>query len=674
MLLVSSVGCHSAESTVYDKPTLASFESTAEVQPDEGSASIRQSTEHATHGNHSLEVALDGPESGFGLRPSTALDLSGAKKVLFDVYREGSPISVICRFFDAQDKPYVVWYYRLQPGENLVEIDVAGMASSGLDVRQIKRVYIYAEQGTGRLLVDNLRTSAEPVDLEAMLAKPVEHPRRSPKSSGLLNGDFEVGLAGWNSWGEWDDGRYFFSSSFGDEACSGVAGIKILCEKPGRGGIFTEPMFMPAGTYEFRFWAKGGPGALFRWTFDGDRSAVAENFESQVMPLTGEWREFRYEVPVTTNAALRLYFFSVGEGTVYLDAASLVMQGKEDLPPYRVASEQPIRKVTTKGRRLLLDGKPFFPMGVYLGKPSMLAGTGFNVMMPSAMTPEVIEESARSGILLTPELTGALRAHLPSQIGLAMEPFKAHPNLFAWYLCDEPDHAMMTVPPAELRLATKMARQIDPDRPTWAVVMSWTDANMHQYADTVDILATDIYPIEDQNTKRPLVEVAQKTDTLRRATGPAKPGVVVLQSSGKVLPTEQIAMTYLALTHGADGLFYWQLFEAQENPDVWRTMVDLSLEIKALTPVLTAEDDVQGASVTDKRIHTLSKRIGTRLYVLTVNESPQPVDSVIFEHPHAGAGDVKVLFEKRNAPVEGKRWADRFLGYERHVYSIPLRE
>jgi hypothetical protein len=679
MLVVISlgylVGCR-AETITYPPGVLISFESAAEVQSDQGNARIQAVNEHATQGKKSLEVTLQGPESGFGVeaRPQT-FDLSGARKLLVDVFREGMPISLTFRVSDAAGKSYTIWYYRLQPGPNTIEMDVAGMAAF-VDIKKIKRLYVYADEGSGKIFVDHVRLAAEPIDLSTSIVKPTEHPKKVPPGNGLLNGDFEVGLTGWNSWGEWDDGKYFFSSDFGDNACSGLASLKIICEKRGRGGVFTEPMFMPAGTYELRFWAKGDEkGSLLRWTFEGNgeaRAAVEKNFESEIIPVDIEWKEYRYEVPLRSDAGLRLYFFSLGEGTLFIDGASLVLKGKENRPAFKVASSDPPRAVELKGNRFFLDGKPFFPIGVYLGKPSMLAETGFNVMMPSAMTPEVIEESTQTGILLTPELTGLMRAHLPWQVGVAMEPFRSHPNLFAWYLCDEPDHAMMTVPPAEMRLATKMVKKIDPNRPTWGVVMSWADANMFQYADTVDILATDIYPIEDAKTKKPLTMVADKVDMLVKATGGKKPGIAVLQSTPLATPAEEVAMTYLALTHGANGLFYWQLFEAQQDPAVWTAMKNLSREVKALSPVLTAPDDDIPTKVSDPAIHTLARRLGDRLYVLTINASPDSKPGIQFNHPMAKGDEAKVLFEKRNAPVSQTNWMDDFEGYERHVYSIPV--
>ena len=670
-------GCQE-KAVTYGDGVIASFESKDEIQPAEGTAAIRQSTEHVTAGQYSLEATLQGTESGFGFHAwSKPFNFSTAKKLYFDAYREGSPISLIFRVYDEKNNPYVVWYYRLLTGENLVEIDVSGMGASGLDLTKIKRIYMYVEEGSGKVFVDNFRCTEKPIDLESLIKRPVVHPKRVPSGNGLLNGDFEAGLAGWNSWGEWDGGLYSFGAGMNDEACSGAASMKIVCEKRGRGGIFTEPMYMPAGVYEFRFWAKGdAKDSLFRWTFVGDgnaRAAVEKNVESDVQTLGTEWKEYHYTVPVNSDVALRLYFFSVGTGTVYLDAASIVLQGKENVPPFRVPESKQTHSIKVEGNRMFLNGKPFFPMGIYLGHPDALANTGFNCQMPITMTPEIVEESARTGVLLSPELTGVLRGHLPWQVGVAVKPFMNHPQLFGWYLCDEPDHAKMTVSPMEMRLATKMVHEIDPERPTWAVVMSWADSNMYQYADTVDILATDIYPIEEVNKKRPLVEVGEKTDVLKRAVGKNKPGIAVLQSTGKATPEEEIAMSYLALVHGANGLFYWQLFEAQENPEVWQAMVDLSFEVKVLTPVLTAPDFDRPTKVSDPRVHTLARRLGNRLYVLAINATPEPLASVRFSHGDVQSPAAKVLFERRDTPISGDSWTESFQPYQRHVYSIPAR-
>lgn len=675
VLSTVTLGCQENPAHVRSDGVLASFESKHEIHPDEGSAPIRQSNEHATEGRHSLEVTLDREEAGFGFPLNPPVDFRGHSKVLVDVYNTGAPTSLISRVFDSKENVYVVWYYKLDPGPNVVELDVAGMGHN-VDLSSVRRLYFYVEQPAGKLYVDNVRLSKEPLDWASRVERPTSHPSKDPPGNLLANGDFELGLSEWESWGEWDDGQYDFGSGFGENAISGMASVQITCRRVGRGGIFNDPMFLPAGNYVLRFWAKGtGDKPVMRWIFAGDdasRAAVAANLESPPIELTDQWREFRYQIMLRANAALRIYFFSIGGGTVYIDAASLVIPGADPIiAPARKDAVGP-RRVTTHGDRILVDNKPFFPIGIYLAKPEALAGTGFNCTMPGRIDQDVLEECQKRNILVSPDLTGVMRAHLPWQAPVAIEQFKNHPAVFGWYLCDEPDHAAWTVPPPEMRLAAAEIKKVDPLHPTWAVVMCWADSNIYQYADTVDILATDVYPI-DEGSRRPLKEIAEKTDVLRKAVEGKKPVFVVTQASKLVSPTEETALTYLAVTHGANGIFYWQFHDAMESPELWQHLVGLSHELKGLSPVLTAEGDPTPIASPDPRIHVLSRPLGDRLYVLAVNEGPEPIANVEFFDARVQDEPAKVLFEKRDVRVAGAKWRDNFAGYARHVYSLPMR-
>lgn len=674
-LVIFSLPCADDPGNVSGDRLLFSFESDAEIQTDEGTAPIRMSKEHATEGEHSLEVILDKSEAGFGMRSKSPMDFRGASKLLLDVYNDGGPTRLISRVYDANKNSYVAWYYKIDSGANVVELDVAGMEHN-VDIGSIDQLYFYVEEPAGKLYVDNVRLSKEPLDWSSRAARPKSHPSKDVPGNLFANGDFELGLANWDSWGEWDDGQYEFGSGSGEDAISGAASAQIVCKRVGRGGIFNAPLLLPAGLYELRFWAKGaGKGPVLRWTFDGDdasKAAVAGNIESQPIPLTDRWREFRYQVLLRGNANLRIYFFSIGGGTVFIDAASLTIPGIDATALAPKNSSAGPRRITTDGDRILVDDKPFFPIGIYQGRPEALVGTGFNSIVPTRIAPGFLDACQQAKLLVSPELTGVMRAHLPWQAPAAIQQYKDHPAIFGWYLCDEPDHAVWTVPPPEMRMATAELKKADPLHPTWGVVMSWSDSNMYQYADTVDILATDIYPIEEEN-RRPLSEIADKTDILRKAVGGKKPVIVVTQASKWVSIPEQTALTYLAVTHGANGIYYWVFEEAIEVPQHWQHLVALSHELKGLTPVLTSEPDPTPVVSPDPRIHVLSRRLGDRLYVLAVNEGAQAVANVEFSDPSVQDQPAKVLFEKRNIDVKGSKWRDNFAGYARHVYSVPLK-
>jgi hypothetical protein len=389
-------------------------------------------------------------------------------------------------------------------------------------------------------------------------------------------------------------------------------------------------------------------------------------------PVPQEWTKKAYTITVTRDLfPVRIYFYSVGTGTLFIDAVSLTREGME-IPKVARRAGRPSR-VEIRGTVPYLDGKPFFAIGLYNAEPEALRGTGFNFICrdpgPGAMGLNFLDRCHENGIMVSINMEGIMRAHLPWQVVEFIEPFKDHPAVFAWYVCDEPDHPRWTVPPPEMRLATTLLHRADPNHPTWTVVMPWADSNIYQYADTVDIIATDMYPIADY--KRQLIRVARATDVLRRAVKGQRPVWMVTEATSKATPQEEYAITYLAVTHGANGIVYWNFNDARRNPQIWKTMVDISLELKTLTPVLVSPSSQRPVRVDNEHIHFLAKEHEGKFYLLTVNASPEPQSKVRLTLP--GLQDnatARVLFENRTVRMRNGVLTDDFAGYERHVYEI----
>ncbi|MFQ6099110.1 MAG: beta-galactosidase, partial [Armatimonadota bacterium] len=189
------------------------------------------------------------------------------------------------------------------------------------------------------------------------------------------------------------------------------------------------------------------------------------------------------------------------------------------------------------------------------------------------------------------------------------------------------------------------------------------------YAHAVDILASDDYPI---NEKKPcnLLRVARTTDLLRRATKGEKPVWLVIQSTSKATPEEEYAVTYLGVTHGANGILYWEYNDAKRSPAVWEAVVALSNELKALTPALTAPTVQPGARADSSDVHLITKDAADGLYVIAVNAAPEPVGRVTITIPRHLDAPAEVLFEGRRIKLADGKITDEFRGYERHVYRI----
>jgi hypothetical protein len=662
---------------------LFSFEKEEELKFLSG-APHQVSTEHTTQGKKSVKIELSSDNPYFTL---TALEKSfnfqDFDKLRLDIYREGKPITLNLRIFDQAGNRYNCWYYLLRPGFNVVEYSIWGMSSS-LNISQIRDLTFYSEQPNGTLFMDNIRLVRGEEDDSWLLPKTPPKPLIQTRGNIIKNGDFELGLLYWGSWGQWEGGVYIFGSGTGEDAFSGQASAAIICQKPGRGGIYTSPsafFTLKPGNYKLTFYAKGkGEGVRMFWIFLKMREegtsldeAITENPRSERFDVPSQWTKYEYDVKVVKEIGpLALYFFNVGGGTLLIDGVSLIKEGEKPIEEKAPPKGKP-SKVEIREGRVLLNGKPFFPLGFYNAEPEALKDTGFNLICrdPGPGTPgrDFLDRCEKNGIFLSVNLEGVLRAHLPWQAPEAIKPLMDHPAVFAWYTCDEPDHSQWNVPPPEMRLATQLIHKVDPDHPTWTVVMPWADSNIYQYADTVDIIATDMYPIMGYN--REVIRVGQATDVLRRAVKWQRPVFMVTESTAQATPEEEYAMTYLAITHGANGILYWNYEDARRNPLIWETMLKIGKEIKELTPILTAPDSKKKIEVDNKNIHFLLKEYKGKYYLISLNASRESQRDVQIYLPFLrGQKEGKVLFENREVKVEDGILRDSFKGYERHIYEI----
>ena len=674
----AAVGVPAAHARDYESPagdTLADFDGDDPARLLTGSAARRVVGQHATSGGRALEVGFLQPQHSVGLKSGrTPFDLSGHRKLLVDAFNPGPPGSLLMKFRDRAGAGYTVWYALVASGASTLEFDLKGVAAHA-DAAQIDELYLYCEDKLGTVYLDSFRLAdAGPV----AEAPPAAEASAAPVQGGLIeNGGFELGLVGWDSWGEWDGGRYTFGHGSGKDALVGGASLAIHCTAVGRGGVYAKPVRMPAGRYELRFAVKGEPKAgqpeprmFYALTGDGKHS-ITLNQESKRFEVPRDWRRFTLPVQVREDAgAVTPYFFSVGGGTVYLDDVSLMpLDGPEPEGPAQVVNRTP-RRVTVSEGRFAIDGKPFFPVGIFGGSPEDLAGTGFHFTVGELPTPERLDAYAKARVYVSPNLQGLMRAHLPQRIPAAIRPVMNHPAILMWYLCDEPDHQNWTVPPSELRLATELVHRTDPAHPTWSVVMSWADSNLYQYADSVDVLSTDIYPIGADEDK-PVTEVAKKTAVLADAVGTA-PGLVTLLAHPEVTPDQYTAMTYLALVHGAQGLAYFNHADARADADLWRRVLKVNRELNAMQETLVA-GAVAGveAECSDEAVHWMLSQNQGRYVLIAVNGTDRRRDGVRFRVPGIdGALRIPVAFESREVAGAAGSWTDTFEPYQRHVYQL----
>ena len=189
----------------------------------------------------------------------------------------------------------------------------------------------------------------------------------------------------------------------------------------------------------------------------------------------------------------------------------------------------PTRKVSLdRFGRCLVNGKPFFPLGLYCGRVSprkveILADSPFNCVMPYGSDDrQHLDMLAKGNIwgLITVrhaipktrwarerkfETAEEIFAYLEKKV---LPTFKDAPNLLGWYVCDE---CPVSEVPARENLY-RFLKKADPDHPTWSVLdRTW---DLREFTQTYDVLGIDPYPVGKGRGK-----IRRITDMCRVARG-----------------------------------------------------------------------------------------------------------------------------------------------------------
>ena len=177
--------------------------------------------------------------------------------------------------------------------------------------------------------------------------------------------------------------------------------------------------------------------------------------------------------------------------------------------------------------RVLVDGKPFYPVSIYLSWYSDQAfedivNSPFNcVMCYRHMTREQFDKFHAAGIKVIYSIKDVLlgRPACPKEIvdekseyewvDNHVKSFKDHPAILAWYINDELGTEWLD----KLRVRYTHVRAVDPDHPAFMVL--YQIGKINQYAGTFDVMGTDPYPVAGKEPK-PISMVADWTFRTRR--------------------------------------------------------------------------------------------------------------------------------------------------------------
>jgi hypothetical protein len=276
-------------------------------------------------------------------------------------------------------------------------------------------------------------------------------------------------------------------------------------------------------------------------------------------------------------------------------------------------------------RRLVLDGEPFFPLGMYWGavKPdeiAIYAKSPFNCLMPYADIGRAGLDLAQSnGLRVIYSVKDLYEGHrglrsreaADAAVRKTVESLRDHPAIAAWYVNDEFPLTRLD----ELSARQRLMEELDPGRPTWSVLYQIDD--LRGYLPTADALGTDPYPIPATPPRRAL----EWTRTSVGATFDTRAVWMVPQvfnwASYRTTPEERAkqraptldemrSMAWSCIAAGADGLIFYSWFDLwrMDKPlgaggraetrdpfeDRWRDVTAMAAEIRAFMPVLLSDE------------------------------------------------------------------------------------
>lgn len=279
-----------------------------------------------------------------------------------------------------------------------------------------------------------------------------------------------------------------------------------------------------------------------------------------------------------------------------------------------------------KYRRTIVNGKPFFPIGVYTRTAAwatkgykfskqleLLKDSGFNCIMSyDALNKSQMDACAASNIKVIysvkdyfckiwhcPKSIRSEADEVP-QILKLINRWKTHPALLAWYINDEQGPGVLRSHQSHYD-AINIA---DPDHPSWNLHNK--PQEMTSMINTCDIIGVDEYPVPEHKISK--VSKAVK-DTLE-ATRKSRALWVVPQIMnlgvhyGSKMPDarppaleEMRNMAWQAICAGSNGLIFYNLHDCLKDKKfsfdkTWPAIKQMSLEIKKYESVLLSVEKV----------------------------------------------------------------------------------
>jgi len=329
------------------------------------------------------------------------------------------------------------------------------------------------------------------------------------------------------------------------------------------------------------------------------------------------------------------------------DRAMRVIERFERLPVRRVSVD--------RLNRLIVDGQPFFPMGLFWHEAKLkeedlaeYAQSPFNCLLNYRQhSKEDMDACQRHGLKVIYSLEGVYgpgcrftnEESIVRWTRNAVLAHRDHPALLAWYMNDERGKSYIP----QLARRQSLVRGLDPEHPTYSALYQLKI--LDKYMETYDIIGTDPYPVgsDDDYEKcarwaeaavegsfgvRPVWQIPQVFDW----------GVYWKNKADKTrMPTarEMKNMFWQAVVGGANGLIGYSHFDVRrmdwKNPKdkVWRDVCAAADEIRCYAPVILSGDEPPKTISDNPTVRVRAWRDGKTIHVLAVNAKDEPAKATV---------------------------------------------
>ena len=335
-------------------------------------------------------------------------------------------------------------------------------------------------------------------------------------------------------------------------------------------------------------------------------------------------------------------------------------------------------KVDRFRRITLVNGKPFFPLGIFWeGKPTpaileLLAKGNVNtVHLYADATEEILAAGKKYGIMF--------QIDVHARKGTSADyirKWKNHPSVLSWYTYDETfttewgrSHL------AEIRKTIADGQAADPYHPVVMLEnvhgMNYVTEKGLDFPGKIPTLDYYAYPpssnVELWNNYSKAILSFGEQDGRPAWAVPFMSGYA-FHASRDMSPAELEYQVYICAINGVRGLLFWASYP--KAPTTFPKISSLFGEIGQLVESLISLESAPEIQCNTPDIRFTVKKQGGHVYLIAVNESKKAVQARFDLSALGNPESAEVLFENRTAPAVQNCLTESFEGLSRHVYRF----